>query len=225
MKGFIILAFLFVPIFTFAQTTTEYFSDRFLLKKSTETKAKYIVTTTTYTNGTISKQVTRKGDPTIISFEQYRGEEPIGKWIRYRQNKLVEMDYDFPLIYTEKMDCSSDENTFVPTLQNGIRDPLANFDNLGYIAPIPEFSRQDMTKELVYPDKAIDEGIMGEVWVGFRISEKGEVGDIKVVKGAHILLDKETVRLFRLLKFKEPAFINGEAKAICIMQKLTFKME
>jgi len=107
----------------------------------------------------------------------------------------------------------------------GQRDPLKDFDSIGYVAPIADFSRQDMLKQLIYPDKAIDDGIMGEVLVGARISITGEISSIRIIKGVHPLLDKEAVRCYRLLKFRTSAFVIGVPKAICIKQKLSFRME
>jgi hypothetical protein len=129
------------------------------------------------------------------------------------------------MVYAEKPFCNNDENTFVPSSNLGFLDPLKNMDSLGYIAPKAIVRINNITSQMIYHDKAIDEGLMDEVQIGFKISETAEVVDFYVLKGAHPLLDKEALRCFRLLKFESPAMINGVPKAICMKQRFTFRME
>ena len=57
--------------------------------------------------------------------------------------------------------------------------------------------------KVVYPKKAIENNIQGEVRVVFCINEDGAVSDIKISKSVHHLLDAEALRVARLLpKFK-----------------------
>ncbi len=225
MKFLFNLLFIVIPFLSIAQTSTEYFADRYLSKKTTEKKAKFILKNTDHPDGTNIKEVMRMSDNTIISREHYKGEEPIGIWIVSRNNKLTELNYDFPLIYGDYPDCIEDSSTFIPAQKMAHRDPLFDFDSIGYVAPIGDFSRQDMLNQLFYPYKAIDEGLMGEVFVGYRISSLGENSAVWIIKRVHPLLDKEAVRCYRLLKFRTSAFVNGVPKAICVKQRLTFKME
>jgi TonB family protein len=225
MKFLLNLLFIVTPFLSIAQTSTEYYADRYLSKKSTEKKAKFILKNTDHPDGTNTKEVIRMSDNTIISRENFKGEEPIGIWIVSRNNKLTELNYDFQLVYDKQDNCAVDSNTFLPAVEIGQRDPLKDFDSVGYVAPIADYSRQDMMKQLYYPDKAIDDGLMGEVLIGFRISNTGEITSIRVLKGAHPLLDKEALRCYRLLKFRTSAFVNGVPKAICVRQKLNFRME
>jgi TonB family protein len=219
------LAFLWLSLISYAQTTTEYFTDRYLTKQSSVQKAKFIRINTRNPDGSSTTEIVRTSDQTTISIEHYRNEEPIGIWIVYQNNKRRELNYDFPLVYDNQDTCAMDSNTFLPALEMGQRDPLKDFDSIGYVAPIADFSKQDMLKQLFYPIKAIDDGLMGEVLVGFRISETGEISSMRVLQGAHPLLDKEAVRCFRLLRFRTSAFVNGVPKAICVKQRLTFRME
>ena len=57
--------------------------------------------------------------------------------------------------------------------------------------------------KVVYPKKAMENNIQGEVRVVFCINEDGAVSDIKIAKSVHHLLDAEALRVARLLpKFK-----------------------
>ena len=48
--------------------------------------------------------------------------------------------------------------------------------------------------KLVYPPKAITKGISGRVTAQFAVTSKGEVVDVKILRGAVYSLDKETYR-------------------------------
>jgi hypothetical protein len=78
MKSLLNLLFLFIPLLGFAQTTTEYFSDRDLTKKTSEKKANFLLTNTNNPDGTTSRKVVKTSDQSTITLEHYRGQEPIG---------------------------------------------------------------------------------------------------------------------------------------------------
>ena len=57
----------------------------------------------------------------------------------------------------------------------------------------------------MYPKKARRKGIEGRVIVKFIVEKDGEVSDVKVVKGAHPMLDDEAQRVVESM----PAFLPG----------------
>jgi protein TonB len=81
-----------------------------------------------------------------------------------------------------------------------------------------------IVKHIVYPAEAKDQGIMGRVFIGFTLTEKGEVENVVVLRGKHILLDKEAVRVIRKLKFKNPAQSKGEGKRVCLALPISFHL-
>ena len=94
---------------------------------------------------------------------------------------------------------------------NGI---LEFIDSLGihHIEEMPKFPKGEaalmhhiMTR-LQYPTMARESMIEGKVMVQFIVSDTGEVGEPKVVKSAHPLLDAEALRVCRTL----PKFIPGK---------------
>jgi periplasmic protein TonB len=55
--------------------------------------------------------------------------------------------------------------------------------------------RDWVQKNLVYPPVAVENGIFGRVTVQFAVSSKGEVVDVKILRGVDPSLDKETIRV------------------------------
>ncbi len=58
-----------------------------------------------------------------------------------------------------------------------------------------ETFREWVQKNLVYPPVAVENGIFGRVTVQFAVNSRGEVVDVKVLRGVDASLDKETVRV------------------------------
>lgn len=50
-------------------------------------------------------------------------------------------------------------------------------------------------EHLKYPKKLKKEGVQGRVTISFVITKDGKLTDVKVIRGAHPLLDKEAVRV------------------------------
>lgn len=63
---------------------------------------------------------------------------------------------------------------------------------------------------LSYPESAINDSIEGIVFVSFVVEKDGSTTDHKLVKGIRTELDKEAVRVSKLIKFEKPAMQNGK---------------
>jgi protein TonB len=55
--------------------------------------------------------------------------------------------------------------------------------------------RDWVQKNLVYPPVAVENGIFGRVTVQFAVNSRGEVVDVKILRGVDPSLDKETIRV------------------------------
>jgi len=58
-----------------------------------------------------------------------------------------------------------------------------------------ETFRDWVQKNLVYPPVAVENGIFGRVTVQFAVNSRGEVTDVKILRGVDPSLDKETIRV------------------------------
>ena len=62
-----------------------------------------------------------------------------------------------------------------------------------------------------YPDQAKDFSIQGKVFVQFVVWKDGTIRDVKVVKGAHKLLNKEALRVILQMPKWKPGKQRGKA--------------
>src|SRR5690606_22674484 len=119
-----------------------------------------------------------------------KGEEPVGIWVYLTGRGPAEMDYNFPIEYSQQ-DCPKELN-----IKNYFEDEAGS----GYEAPKISTGEQFYefaVKNLVYPAKARREGIQGKVDLTFDLTKDGLIENIRVKKGVHLVLDKEAVRILR----------------------------
>lgn len=72
----------------------------------------------------------------------------------------------------------------------------------------PKLVNDFICSEITYPEAALEQGLEGTVVLRFVVSEAGSVSDIRVKEGVSPELDREAVRVFRLLQW-EPAIRLG----------------
>ena len=77
--------------------------------------------------------------------------------------------------------------------------------------------------EPVYPEKAIKEGIEGDVLIRALINEAGDVTRLKVETRLAPMLDKAALHALRQWKYK-PWLINGVPNPTEVVVKITFKI-
>jgi TonB family protein len=224
----LILCAVFVGLITHstsAQTsrTTYYksYEHGYLSKEAPKEKAEYaeLVIKNLDSVSTEIKNI-RTGE--VLLYEAYKGDEPIGVWKYKRENGVQELDYNFTLVYSDK---GCPDSLVIP----GIEASKMHEDNaaLNYQAPVTPAKQpipQFMTRA-VYPSRAKESDISGKVYVAFTITKSGDIENITVKEGVHILLDKETVRTVKLLKGLTPAILNGEKKAVCAILPLAFVLQ
>ena len=85
------------------------------------------------------------------------------------------------------------------------------------------FSRW-VNSQLAYPDKAKEEKIAGRVVLSFKVDTDGVVRDVKVLRGAHELLDAEAVRVISASPKWEPGRQKGEPVAVTYTFPVIFQL-
>ncbi|MEA1875666.1 MAG: M56 family metallopeptidase [Bacteroidota bacterium] len=71
-----------------------------------------------------------------------------------------------------------------------------------------EHFKKWVQSQVKYPEEAKKKKISGTVYANFVINEEGKVESIKIVRGAHELLDKEVIRVIKL----SPVWIPGKQR-------------
>ena len=120
--------------------------------------------------------------------------------------KPADVVVDSVVVNKEQKSPSTDEQVFI------VVEESATFQG----GDVSSF-RDWVIKNVKYPDIAIKKGITGKVYVQYAINSKGEVVDVKVVRGVDPSLDKEAVRVISSSPKWEPAKQRGEK----VKQQLT----
>ncbi|HWS00758.1 MAG TPA: TonB family protein, partial [Prolixibacteraceae bacterium] len=88
------------------------------------------------------------------------------------------------------------------------------------VEEMPEFPggelalRKFIGSEVKYPEDAKKNGIQGKVFVTFVVKEDGTVGNAKIARGVHPLLDNEALRVVSMLPTWKPGKQGGKAVSV-----------
>ena len=82
-----------------------------------------------------------------------------------------------------------------------------------------------ISDHLQYPPSAAEQGEQGKVVVQFVVTKTGKVGEVKVVRSRHRDLDKEAVRVCKMLPDFVPGRQNGQPVAVWYTLPVTFKLQ
>ena len=81
-----------------------------------------------------------------------------------------------------------------------------------------------LTKNLKYPESARAQKVQGKVVVSFIINKDGSISDAKVAKSADALLDREAMRVIRLMPKWKPGIQNNEPCRTMFAVPIVFKL-
>ena len=76
-----------------------------------------------------------------------------------------------------------------------------------------------------YPSQALHNGVEGRVFVSFTVDSKGDVIDVKIVKGLGSGIDEETIRAIKTLPRFIPGKQNGREVSVSFTVPVTFKIQ
>lgn len=79
-----------------------------------------------------------------------------------------------------------------------------------------------ISDNLVYPANAAENGIEGRVVVQFVVTKTGSIGQVEIVRSADPELDREAVRVVKLLPRFKPATILGEPVDVSLTLPINF---
>ena len=81
-----------------------------------------------------------------------------------------------------------------------------------------------ISKNLKYPEKAVKKKIEGVVTIKYVVQVDGTVGEIEVINSIHPLLDKEAIRVIRLMEKWEPSIQRGKPVKTAYNQDFRFEL-
>jgi len=90
----------------------------------------------------------------------------------------------------------------------------------GGIPALMEF----LSQNIKYPESAKNEHIQGRVFISFVISDEGIVKDINILKGLHVDMDNEAVRVVRAMPKWKPGVHEGKNVNVLFNLPIHFKL-
>ena len=91
--------------------------------------------------------------------------------------------------------------------------------------PEPTFNIYEyLSKNIIYPQAAIDSNIKGRVNIKFVVDTLGNITDVVALKTLHPLLDTEAIRVVKTMPNWRPGKIKGRAVKVYYTLPITFRL-
>lgn len=151
--------------------------------------------------GTVANiEITEHADP-VLEKEVMRVISKAPKWTPGKSDgKPVDVKYIFPIVFDNK-------KAIVPETDSTVEPAVFVSPDSGKSGNV-EFTKWFFYR-VEYPLEARKEGIMGRGKLAFEITETGELEHIRVVQGAHPLLDSAAIKVVRESPKWKPATKDG----------------
>ncbi len=177
---------------------TIYYRHQYITTKRAK-RANYMLTSEKM-NDSISTRVfylTKTGQK--LWTETYLNGQPYGIWERFDKNGNLtrKINYNFLVPYG-----SYDRKEMSSSLPEKPEENVLSTKN-------QEIIQKHIVKEFLYPETAKAESIQGRVVVLFTINKEGEVENVRILKGSHIILDTEAFRIVKSIPNLEPVIHDG----------------
>ena len=203
---------------TFAQGGEAF--NEYLTKKASETEAIKLANP----DKTFNLKITfdQYGKPTNVE-SLSRMTQPEGEFI----NKIFAGCPNFVPAKIENIPVQSIQKMTL-TCTNGIIKLTPEEKIYTNVDCMPEFPggtvalRQFIATSVRYPIQAMKENIQGKVFVSFVVDRDGSITQIKIVRGAHPLLDAEAVRVVTAMPKYSPGILNGKAVKVAYTIPINF---
>ena len=82
-----------------------------------------------------------------------------------------------------------------------------------------------LKETLIYPPKAKMNNIQGKVYINFVVGKDGVIRDVKIIRGVHKLLDKEALRVVKLMPKWTPGVQRGKKVSVSFNLPINFRLK
>lgn len=100
-----------------------------------------------------------------------------------------------------------------------------------FVQEMPEFPGGDPERQkfladnISYPDEASQTGIQGTVYVQFVVDSKGNITDVKILRGIGGGCDEEALRVIKMMPQWHPGRQNGKTVRVLYNMPIVFKIK
>ena len=144
-----------------------------------------------------------------------------------QRGQAVNVDYTIPVQFALDGDKMAKQEAIAVT-----KVPTQRPDGVFVVVEeMPEFPGGEMAlrsfigRTIKYPADAIKDSIQGKVFVTFVVKADGTVGDAKIARGVHPLLDNEAIRVINSLPAWKPGKQGGEAVSVSYTVPVQFVLK
>lgn len=138
--------------------------------------------------------------PEVEQTDQVNAEERKKQFTQELQSQL----FDNPEVMPYYKECENDKEN---------RETCSNRITFEFIS-----------KNIVYPELAKEQGIAGTVFLEYIVDRTGIIRDVKILRGVHQLLDDEAARVITKLPKMEPGTVHGLPVDVKITIPVKFRL-
>jgi len=123
------------------------------------------------------------------------------------------------------------EEVVVETKVEVIEEPEEKKEVFTIVEEMPSFPGGDsernkfLAENIQYPQQATENGIQGTVYVSFVVDSKGNVTDVKILRGIGGGCDEEALRVVRMMPKWHPGKQNGKQVRVLFNMPIYFKLQ
>ena len=161
--------------------------------------------------------------------------EPSVKDVTLEKGNDVTITLDMPKQETTEVETVEtmvkQETTEVETVETMVKEEVVEEEVLKVVEQMPEFPggaakmMEYISKNIVYPTYAFDNGIQGRVFVSFVVERDGSISNVKAKRGIGGGCDEEAVRVIQSMPKWNPARQRGETVRCSYTIPIIFKMQ
>lgn len=130
-----------------------------------------------------------------------------------------------PLLYNY-----SDEDYYRLALDAGDDEKVIESETFNIVEEMPQFPGGEqklmeyLSENIQYPQKALEAGIQGRVFVGFVVEPDGSISNVKLLRGIGGGCDEEAIRVIESLPKWEPGKQRGKAVRVAYQLPVFFRI-
>ncbi len=116
------------------------------------------------------------------------------------------------------------DSSQIPYFKNEDYEPFIVVEQMPEFPGGSEIMMEFLNKNLVYPKEVFNDNISGMVICSFMVDKNGSISDVSVVRGIHPLLDKEAIRVIKVMPKWNPGKQGGKAVPVKFTLPIRFSM-
>jgi len=162
--------------------------------------------------------------PVIKTDEEVQEDEEIKT-----QEELINTDVNISVADVKGTDEENGQD--IGDLNNMIVGEDTTSTPYAVVEQMPEFPggeaalQRYLKNSVKYPNIAMENGIQGKVYVGFVVERNGSISNVRIARGVDASLDKEAMRVVRLMPKWIPGKQNGEPVRVSFTAPINFVLE